>query len=204
MKKKLIAAALLATAGAASATATLNGGSEVHFTGNASASVAVDPQDAGLLNAKVVSDDSNDRVTITFLGKDAGHLNQLFVNGALTLDNQEPVFSIHGPFNGGGALDFAFKDTRDGAEVPNGGNPLTFASYVVFGSFDPAGAFSAYTKGGEFDYVLGFNDSWRLDKDYNDLVIGIKVSPVPEAETYAMLLAGLGIMGFVAGRRRAS
>jgi hypothetical protein len=204
MKKKLIAAALLATADAASATATLNGGSEVHFTGNASASVAIDPQDAGLLNAQVVSDDTNDRVTVTFLGKDAGHLNQLFVDGALALDNLAPVFSAYGPCSGGAALDFSFKDTRDGAQVPNGGNPLTFASYVVFGSFDPAGVFSAYTKGGEFDYVLGFNDSWRLDKDYNDLVIGIKVSPVPEAETYAMLVAGLGIMGFVAGRRRVS
>jgi hypothetical protein len=203
MKKKLIAAALLATAGAASATATLNGGSEVHFTGNAAASVAIDPQDAGLLNAQVVSDDTHDRVTVTFLGKDAGHINQMFFDGALALDNLAPVFSTYGLFNGGGALDFSFKDTRDGAEVPNGGNPLTFASYVVFGTFDPAGMFSAYTKGGEFDYVLGFNDSWRFDKDYNDLVVGIKVTPVPEADTYALMLAGLGIMGFVAARRRA-
>lgn len=29
------------------------------------------------------------------------------------------------------------------------------------------------------------------------------ISPVPEPETYAMLLAGLGLMGFVARRRRA-
>jgi hypothetical protein len=56
---------------------------------------------------------------------------------------------------------------------------------------------------GEFDYVLGFNDGRKIDADYDDLVVGIKVSVVPEPETYALMLAGLGIMGFVARRRRA-
>lgn len=31
----------------------------------------------------------------------------------------------------------------------------------------------------------------------------INVSPVPEAETYSMMLLGLGLMGFIARRRRA-
>jgi hypothetical protein len=30
------------------------------------------------------------------------------------------------------------------------------------------------------------------------------VTPVPEPETYAMLLAGLGLIGFTASRRRVS
>ncbi len=36
------------------------------------------------------------------------------------------------------------------------------------------------------------------------LGVGIGVAPVPEPETYAMLLAGLGLMGMVVRRRRAS
>ncbi|MBW8892361.1 MAG: PEP-CTERM sorting domain-containing protein [Burkholderiales bacterium] len=36
------------------------------------------------------------------------------------------------------------------------------------------------------------------------MVVGFKASVVPEPETYALLLAGLGIMGFIARRRRAS
>jgi len=41
--------------------------------------------------------------------------------------------------------------------------------------------------------------------DYNDMVVKIEsVTPVPEPETYAMLGAGLLLMGFVARRRRKS
>jgi MYXO-CTERM domain-containing protein len=32
--------------------------------------------------------------------------------------------------------------------------------------------------------------------------IGWQVTPVPEADTWAMLLAGLGLVGFAARRRR--
>jgi hypothetical protein len=38
------------------------------------------------------------------------------------------------------------------------------------------------------------------NNDY--LVYGVNVAPIPEPETYAMLLAGLGLMGFMARRRR--
>jgi hypothetical protein len=42
------------------------------------------------------------------------------------------------------------------------------------------------------------------DFDYNDLTIGfqMRVAPVPEPSTYALALAGLGVLGFVTRRRR--
>ena len=41
------------------------------------------------------------------------------------------------------------------------------------------------------------------DHDYNDFVAEIRfATPIPEAETYAMLLAGFGLLGFVARRRK--
>ena len=55
---------------------------------------------------------------------------------------------------------------------------------------------------GTFQYLLGFNDSFIGDADYDDFVVGVNFSPVPEPETYAMLLAGLGLIGYSARRRK--
>jgi hypothetical protein len=55
---------------------------------------------------------------------------------------------------------------------------------------------------------VSFEDQWRGgDKDYDDisfLVTNVSniPTPVPEPETYAMMLAGLGVMTAVARRRR--
>lgn len=50
-------------------------------------------------------------------------------------------------------------------------------------------AFNLYTSGKNQDYLVASMTS---------------VTPVPEPETYAMMLAGLGLIGFTANRRRAS
>jgi hypothetical protein len=63
-------------------------------------------------------------------------------------------------------------------------------------------AFVPYTKGGLYDLVIGFNDSLAVDGDYDDFVIGLTVTAVPEPETFALMLAGLGAIGFIARRRR--
>ena len=55
-----------------------------------------------------------------------------------------------------------------------------------------------------YQYVLIYNDPVRNgDRDYNDLVVGVNFTPaVPEPETYAMLIAGLGLMATIARRRK--
>ncbi|PTQ79574.1 putative secreted protein with PEP-CTERM sorting signal [Nitrosospira multiformis] len=45
-------------------------------------------------------------------------------------------------------------------------------------------------------------DTVALNEDYRIRLSGVTVSPVPEPETYAMLLAGLGLMGTIVRRRK--
>jgi hypothetical protein len=58
------------------------------------------------------------------------------------------------------------------------------------------------TSRGTFAYVLGYNDGAEHN-DWDDFVVGVNIAPVPEPQTYALLLAGLGVVGFVARRRQA-
>ena len=64
--------------------------------------------------------------------------------------------------------------------------------------------FTPFTLNGAYDLILGFNDGLRVDSDYDDMVVGLKVTAVPEPETYALLMAGLGAVGFISRRRRKS
>lgn len=45
-------------------------------------------------------------------------------------------------------------------------------------------------------------DTVTLNEEYRIRLSGVTVSPVPEPETYAMLLAGLGLMGTMVRRRK--
>lgn len=201
MKRLLIAAAAFAAATSANALITYTGGTPVTFEGYSAPPVLTDPQSQGLQNAEL-SAPPNFQYRATFLGKEASHINEFWVNGSLVFDNLAAAPSSYGPFAVGSPMTFAFVDTNDDGSVPNGGAPTEFESYVVLGTFD-GDVFTPYTANGQFDLVLGFNDGSQTDADYDDLVVGLTAA-IPEPETYALMLAGLGVIGFVARRRRAA
>ena len=106
----------------------------------------------------------------------------------------------------GTSFNFDFVDTTTHSVVGNGGGLTgSYASYVVLGSENNRGVFTPYTDGGKFDFVIGFNDSSRVDADYDDLVVGFKATPaVPEPASSLAMLVGLAAFGLrLASRRRA-
>ena len=140
-------------------------------------------------------------LTATFLGFEALDTDTFtFTLGNGTLSNKGALnASISGPVSAG-ALNFTFADLFQGTAIGNGQNLGDFTSYAVLGSF--AGAvFTPFTLGGTYDLILGFNDGLRVDSDYDDMVVGLKVVAIPEPESYALMLAGLAAVGFVSRRR---
>lgn len=203
MKKLLTAVALATLAVSAGAQVTFSGGT-VHqpllnynpngaaggLAPNGGQENALINTTAGILTATFLGFEALDNDTFTF-SLAGGTLSN---KGALNAFISGPVAA--------GALNFNFADLFQGTTVNNGGNPTSdFTSYAVLGTFNGA-VFTPITMGGAYDLIIGFNDGLRVDADYDDMVVGLRVAAIPEPETYALMLAGLGAVGFIARRRK--
>jgi len=99
------------------------------------------------------------------------------------------------PVAAGTPYAFVLKDPALGFLTSNNGGT----------AFDNMVTFQVYLSGvAQQHYFLAWEDRGRSsDKDYNDYIAEVRFTPaIPEPETYAMLLAGLGLLGFVARRRK--
>lgn len=156
--------------------------------------------DSGLVGTKVslgyLTATAPGDVKYTVLGQESGFVNKwhLTVSPFTTLlDSATGASAVAS--TGVGTLAFKFEGDT-GIFFNNGSAPLPNLSIGLIGQ--------NMTIGGNFyQFVLGYNDSAGSAtqlSDWDDMVIG--VSMVPEPEIYAMMAAGLGLMGFVARRRQ--
>jgi hypothetical protein len=138
----------------------------------------------------------------TYLGNESSYVDKFSLGlGKGNLLESNKLGATISESVGAGLLSFSFSDSM-GSTFANGqqqGKTLGFA--ILSGQTD---------KYGTFDYLLGFNDSFKGDADYDDFVVGVKftsatppvVAPVPEPQIYAMMLAGFGLLGLSARRRK--
>ena len=201
-KSALVAAALALVAGAAAAQSiTFTPANQVVFTqlfnpdGGVFAAGSFTAGSEGVFRAG-----SSGSFTLTYLGQESAFSDGVRISvvaGGGQLSEASHIGDrVTGSMTAGAALDFTFFASDGNSSVTNGVMPPDMnPSFALLGT-------NVVTNAGTFQYVVGFNDSMNHD-DWDDFVIGINVAPVPEPQTYALLLAGLGVIGFVARRRQA-
>lgn len=136
--------------------------------------------------------DGSADVTYTYLGKEAGFSNSFFNPGGSvpTIADTDPALTASTQFGVSGLLDFGFR-TFGVDTVSNGSAGTVEPTFAIF-----SGGTSGYK------YIIGYSDGGSgPDHDYDDMVFGVNAA-IPEPQTFALLLAGLSAVGFIARRRR--
>lgn len=128
-------------------------------------------------------------VRFTFLGTAAAYDNVAIAGSALfTSKGATPGDAVTGRQAGGGYLDFVFgANGADGRKARNNG-PIAAGLALAFLLQSPGSAVAFLDDGGA-----------GPDRDFNDMVVGIQVVPLPAAGL--LLIGGLAGLGLLARRR---
>jgi len=134
-------------------------------------------------------------LTFSYLGSEAGHSDYFFGSTAGSFYNKSSTNSDISLSAAAGQLVFSFWDQTSNTSVANGDMVWTATLQNEFG----------LVRESDYSYLLLYNDYVNNgDKDFDDMVVRVVFAPVPEPGTYALFLAGLGLMGLIMRRRRSA
>jgi hypothetical protein len=206
MKRKLLAVLLMASASAANAGLSFVTSSTAYRTETFAGIAGLPSYGLGTSVAlgSLVTDQLG-TITFTYLGQESGYNDKfhLNINGTHLFESNPVGTSVSAQVTSLGAIKFSFEGDV-GRFANNGG---TWAAGTSIGLLGTNKTISVGPAAGTYAFILGYNDSAGAANlgDWDDFVVGAKftgvTAPIPEPETYAMMLAGLSLMGFV-GRRR--
>ncbi len=143
-----------------------------------------------------LSTTQNTTLKFTFLGKEAGNINSLLLNGLVAAGSATNTAKINDSFllnATAGIVNFGFTG-NGGLTATNTINPEVNIAFIenVDSIKDAAG--------NDFAFLVGFNDGGSNDADFDDTVFGIsEVSAIPTPA--AAWLFGSALIGFAGFRR---
>lgn len=203
-----LAAATLMTAPAYAATFTIT-------VGNSSPTIPVPQNDfatqlngIGLFNFTTVASALNivggpARVTFRYIVSESGFVDRFTAGPVTGTENNDanfatqPLIGVGSAVFGTGALPAFF---TSGAV----GNPTFGIGTANFGIFLDKAYAPGSTITGLKTVYFGFDDQITNpdDDNHDDFIVSATIEAVPEPSTWAMMLAGFGIIGFCARRRQ--
>lgn len=201
MKKLLALFAMLVASAAASASALqIVDPQPVSFTGYNPSPNVTGTYTAGWLGQLEAL--AAGTLSATYLGQESGYKNGFsFQEGWFRLGRALTGASAQVSLNeysaigttiesevGAGVFDFWFRDNK-GGWIGNDGLSYKKASFAILDG-------KCLTTYGCFDFILGFDDSGGgLDRDFDDFVVGVNLTPVPLPA--AAWLFGSALFGFM-------
>jgi len=143
---------------------------------------------------------SGGEIFATYQGTSAGYYNDLYFNGMFIFNNHETAVGTTvslGSFAAGTELIFELRVRTTGDIFftgPAPRNPDEYAHARVQSDWMAPGT-----------TLVSFEDLFNGTFDYNDLSFSLSNTygtPIPEPQTYALMLAGLSVVGAITRRRR--
>jgi hypothetical protein len=147
-------------------------------------------------------------VTFTYLGQESAYSDafHLTVNGTHLFESNPVGTAISASVTTLGSLAFSFEG--DSGRYAYNGPTSGWAPGTSIGLIGQNMTVTSGGGAGTYAFVLGYNDSAGASTlgDWDDFVVGVNfqatpVTAIPEPETYAMLLAGLALLGFAHRKR---
>ena len=140
----------------------------------------------------------NGTLSATFLGESSGFNNFYF-----DADNSLAEYgsTISTTVSGEGVVNFGFTTAELGAAGDfNNGEEAT--DIIGFALLEVSPDSPAY---GLYQYIVGFNDGYTGDADYNDYVVGLNyATTVPVPASLPLMVSALGLFGFGVSRKRSA